>query len=83
MVIPMETITLIDESRKTIEASLLLTYYSEEYNKNYLIYLIDNDLIASSYSKKNNNYIINNDLTDKEFDMLDKLIETKLGEIDV
>ena len=79
----METITLIDESRKTIEASLLLTYYSEEYNKNYLIYLIDNDLIASSYSKKNNNYIINNDLTDKEFDMLDKLIETKLGEIDV
>jgi len=75
MVIPMETITLIDESRKTID--------SEEYNKNYLIYLIDNDLIASSYSKKNNNYIINNDLTDKEFDMLDKLIETKLGEIDV
>lgn len=78
----MENITLLDKQGKSIEAELLLTYFSEDYDKNYLIYLIDNELIASSYTKKEDKYIIDNDLTEKEFDMLDKIIEKKLGDLD-
>lgn len=78
----MENITLLDKQGKSIEAELLLTYFSEDYDKNYLIYLIDNELIASSYTKKEDKYLIDNDLTEKEFDMLDKIIEKKLGDLD-
>lgn len=78
----MENITLLDEHGKLIEAELLLTYFSEDYHKNYLIYLIDNELVASSYTKKEDKFLINNDLTEEEFDMLDKIIEKKLGDLD-
>ena len=43
--------------------------------------MIDNDLLASSYEKVNNNYIINNDLSTGEYDMIDKIIERKMGEL--
>ena len=79
----MENITLMDEHSKLIEAKLLLTYFSEDYHKNYLIYLIDNELVASSYTKKDDKYFISNDLTEEELDMLDKILERKLGEINV
>lgn len=77
----MEQIILLDEHGKMVEAELLFTYFNEDYHKNYLIYLIDNELVASSYTKKEDKFLINNDLTEEEFDMLDKIIEKKLGDL--
>lgn len=78
----MEQIILLDEHGKRVKAELLFTYFSEDYHKNYIIYSIKNELVASSYTKKGDKYLIDNDLTEKEFDMLDKIIEKKLGDLD-
>ncbi len=77
----MDKIELVNEEGKTFQAEILFTYYSKDYDKNYLVYVVDDELVASSYTLKDNKYILNNDLTDAEFDMLDIVIERKLGEI--
>ena len=76
----MNKITLIDVDGNKFKAEILFTYFDYSYNKDYVVYLIDNDLLASSYEKKDNKYIINNDLSSKEYDMIDHLIEKKLGD---
>ncbi len=78
----MNNIELIDSDGNKIKGELLFTHYDATFNKNYIIYLIEKDLIASSYELVDNKYIINNDLSTKEYDMLDELIERKMKELD-
>ncbi len=80
MVIVMNNkITLMDAEGNKYKAEILFTHFDYFYSKNYIIYLIDDDLLASSYEKVDNKFIINNDLTTGEYDMLDKEIEQRLG----
>ncbi len=76
----MDNIILIDTEGHKYKANFLFTHFDYSFGKDYIIYLIDNDLLASSYELVNNEYIINNDLSSKEYDMLDKIIESRLGE---
>ncbi len=76
----MDKIVLIDKQGKEYLAEIIFTYYIKEYNKNYLVYLINKDLLAASFELKNEQYIIDNNLTDREFDILDEIIAKKIGE---
>ncbi len=71
---------LTDEEGNKYKVNLLFTYFDYGFGKNYIVYLIDNDVLASSYEKIDNNYIINNDLSASEYDMIDRVINLKLGE---
>ena len=76
----MRKITLTDTEGKKIKVEVLFTHFDYFFGKDYIVYLFDNDLLASSFEKKNNRYYINNDLSSNEYDMLDKQITMKLGE---
>ena len=73
-------IILTDVEGNKQKAEILFTHFDYFFSKNYIVYLIDDDLLASSYEKVDNKYIINNDLSSKEYDMIDKTIEERLGE---
>lgn len=73
----MNEITLLNEQNQEIQAHILFTYYNKIFNKNYIIYMVDNDVLASSFEIINNQYILNNNLTSEEYDMIDKEIERK------
>lgn len=77
----MNNVILTDIDGNKYKAEIVFTHFDYSYNKDYIVYMIDNDLLASSYEKVDNKYIINNDLTSGEYDMLDKMIERKMGEL--
>ena len=68
----MKNILLIDENGNNIKAKFLFTHFEEKFNRNYIVYIIDNDLLASSYEKKDEKYLINNDLSSEELDLITK-----------
>ena len=76
----MNTIKLVDVDGNSYKVELLFTHFDYSFGKNYIVYLIDNDLLASSYETVDNTFIINNDLSSKEYDMIDKTIANKLGD---
>ena len=76
----MNSVILTDVDGNKYKAEILFTHFDYTFKKNYIVYLIDNDLLASSYEEVNNNYIINNDLSSKEYDMIDNAIAKRLGE---
>ena len=76
----MNNIVLVDTLGNIIKASLLFTHFDLTFKKNYIVYLIDNDLLAASYHQEKDKYIINNDLTTAEYDMIDRTINERLGE---
>ena len=76
----MNEIVLEDINGNKYKATLLFTHFDYHFSKNYIVYLVDNDLLASSYELVDDKYIINNDLSSAEYDMIDKVIESKMGE---
>lgn len=76
----MNNMTLTDIDGNTFKATLLFTHFDYNFGKNYIVYLVDNDLLASSYEEVEGKIIIDNDLTSNEYDMIDKVIESKSGE---
>ena len=77
----MNSIILTDTEGNTYKAIVLFTHYDYTFGKNYIVYSIDDDILASSYEKVEDKYIINNDLTSNEYDMIDKEISMKMGEL--
>lgn len=75
-----DNIILVDNEGHSYKANLLFTHFDYTFGKNYVVYLIDNDLLAASYEIEGDKYIINNDLSSKEYDMIDATIERKLGD---
>jgi len=71
---------LTDVLGNKYKAKILFTHFDYNFSKNYIVYLIDDDLLASSYEEVDGKYIINNDLTSNEYDMIDKVILKKMGE---
>lgn len=77
----MKTI-LKDNAGNAFNANILFTYNDREHKKDYVIYEIDKELYASSYESRNNEFIIKNDLTNQEYDMIDKIIAIRMENID-
>ncbi len=80
MVIIVDSTILTDIDGNKFKAEILFTHFDYTFGKNYIIYLVDKDLLASSYEKVEDKYIINNDLSSREYDMLDREIIIKLGD---
>lgn len=79
----MNNMILTDVEGNSFKATFLFTHFDYNFSKNYIVYLVDNDLLASSYEMVDDKYIINNDLTSSEYDMIDKVIENRAGEASV
>ena len=77
-----DEIILEDVDGKKIKATKLFTHFDYNFSKNYIVYLIDDDILASSYEEVDGKIIIDNDLSAKEYDMIDEEIEKRMGEID-
>ena len=77
----MDNVILTDIEGNKYKAEILFTHFDYFFSKNYIVYLFDKDLLAASYETVNNNLIINSNLSSKEYDMIDKEIERKLGEL--
>ncbi|MDE5539274.1 MAG: hypothetical protein K2J20_02165 [Bacilli bacterium] len=71
---------LTDIDGNNYKVEILFTHFDYFFSKNYIVYLIDKDLLASSYETIGDKYIINNDLSSSEYDMIDKIIAIKLGD---
>lgn len=76
----MNNMILTDVDGNSYKATFLFTHFDYNFGKNYIVYLVDNDLLASSYEIVDGKYIIDNDLSSSEYDMIDKVIESKMGE---
>ena len=76
----MNNIVLTDIEGNSFKATLLFTHFDYNFSKKYIVYLVDNDLLASSYEEVDGKIIIDNDLSSNEYDMIDKVIESKMGE---
>lgn len=76
----MNELILEDVEGNKIKATFLFTHFDYNFSKNYIVYLVDDDLLASSYELVDDKYIIDNDLSSAEYDMIDKVIERKMGE---
>lgn len=75
----MSNVILTDVYGDKLKANILFTHFDYNFGKDYIVYLVDDDVLASSYEIVNNEYIIDNDLSSKEYDMIDHLLATKLG----
>ena len=73
---------LEDVDGKKIKDTKLFKHFDYNFKKNYIVYLIDDDILASSYEEVDGKIIIDNDLSAKEYDMIDEEIEKRMGEID-
>ena len=76
----MNNLVLTDIEGNKFKATFLFTHFDYSFGKNYIVYLVDNDLLASHYEEVDGKYIIDNDLTSGEYDMIDHVIESKMGE---
>lgn len=72
--------TLTDTEGIKYKATILFTHFDYNFSRDYIVYLVDNDLLASAYKEVNGEYIIDNDLTSAEYDMIDKVIESRMSE---
>lgn len=71
--------TLTDIEGIKYKATILFTHFDYNFSRDYIVYLVDNDLLASAYKEVNGEYIIDNDLTSAEYDMIDKIIESRMS----
>lgn len=71
--------TLTDTEGIKYKATILFTHFDYNFSRDYIVYLVDNDLLASAYKEVNGEYIIDNDLTSAEYDMIDKVIESRMS----
>ena len=76
-----DEIILEDVDGKKIKATNLFTLFDYNFSKNYIVYLVDDDILASSYEEVDGKIIIDNDLSAKEYDMIDEEIAKRMGEV--
>ena len=76
-----DEIILEDVDGKKIKATKLFTHFDYNFSKNYIVYLVDDDILASSYEEVDGKIIIDNDLSPKDFDMIDEEIAKRMGEV--
>ena len=71
-------ITLINEDGSETKALILFTYHSEEFNKNYVVFMPEdtpNQLAAASYTEDGNKGSLAQITTDEEWELIEDLVE--------
>lgn len=70
------TITLINDEGKEVKAEILFTYHSDEFNKDYVVFIVNGQASAATYIDSGNGQGSLGDIeTDDEWEMLNDLLE--------
>ena len=73
------TFTLIDKDGNEVKAQILFTYYSEEFQKHYVVFMPENangEVAAASYNEENaTSGSLEPITTDEEWELLEDLLE--------
>lgn len=70
------TITLINDEGKEVKAEILFTYHSDDFNKDYVVFLVEGQASAATYYDEGNGQGRLGDIeSDDEWEMLNDLLE--------
>ena len=79
------TFTLIDNEGKEVKAQILFTYYSEEFNKNYVVFLPEDspsDVAAASFVENGNQGTLEQIETEEEWELIADLLEQYVSQLE-
>ena len=77
--------TLISEDGTETRAEVLFTYYSEEFNKNYVVFVADdasNTVGAASFIENGNQGTLEPITTDEEWELIEDLLEQYVAQLE-
>ena len=70
------TITLVDDSGKEVKAQILFTYHSDDFDKNYVVFMVNGQASAATYFDDGTGSGRLGDIeTDEEWEMLNDLLQ--------
>lgn len=72
---------IIDDN-KEIVCNIVLTFRDDNNEINYIVYEIDDEIYASRYIIKDNNYILEDIEEEYEWNLIDNMLESKSKGID-
>lgn len=79
----------IIENGKEIECKILLTFKDDSNRISYIVYTDgtkdsdkEEEIYASRYTIKDNNYVLEDIQNDSEWDLIDNMLESKYRELD-
>ncbi len=78
-------ITLINEDGSETLAEVLFTYYSEEFNKNYVVFLPEDStdgVAAASFVENGNQGSLEQITTDEEWELIEDLLEQYVAQLE-
>ena len=77
-------ITLINDDGSETLAEILFTYYSEEFNKNYVVFLPEDGegVAAASYVEEGNKGSLQQITTDAEWELIENLLEEYVAQLE-
>lgn len=78
-------ITLINEDGSETKAEVLFTYYSEEFNKNYVVFLPEDspqDVAAASFVENGSQGTLEQIETDEEWELIADLLEQYVSQLE-
>ena len=78
-------ITLIGEDGSEKKAEVLFTYYSEEFNKNYVVFMPEdeqNSVAAASFVENGNQGSLEQITTDEEWELIEDLLEQYVAQLE-
>ena len=77
-------ITLINEDGSETLAEILFTYYSEQFNKNYVVFMPEDGdgVAAASYVENGNQGSLEQITTDEEWELIEDLLEQYVAQLE-
>ena len=77
-------ITLINEDGSETLAEILFTYFSEEFNKNYVVFMPEDGdgVAAASFTENGNQGSLEQITTDEEWELIEDLLEQYVAQLE-
>lgn len=77
-------ITLINEDGSETLAEILFTYFSEEFNKNYVVFMPEDGdgVAAASFTENGNQGSLEQITTDAEWELIEELLEQYVAQLE-
>ena len=75
-----ETIEVTDKFGNTKKVQVIIKYHDKDTNNNYIVYQYNDEYFAAKYDDIVGQTKLNSDLSDKEIEALEKLLNKVLGE---
>ena len=77
-------ITLINEDGSETKALILFTYHSEEFNKNYVVFMPEDtpNQLAASYVENGNQGSLEQITTEEEWELIENLLEQYVQQLE-